>query len=43
MNKRLTDIGYITMGNQPEEFAAYIKAKIAALAKIIQQTAATAN
>ncbi len=43
VSKRLIDLGYIILGDQPEEFAAYIKAQITTLAKIIQQTGATAN
>jgi tripartite-type tricarboxylate transporter receptor subunit TctC len=43
MSKRLTDLGYVAVGDQPEEFAAYIKAQIAALAKVIRETGVTAN
>ena len=42
-SKRLSDLGYVSVGDQPEEFAAFIKSEIATLAKIIQQTGATAN
>ena len=41
--KRLSDLGYVTVGDQPDEFAAYIKSEIATLAKIIQLTGASAN
>lgn len=43
VSKRLTDLGYIIAGNQPEEFAVHIKSEIATLAKIIQQTGVTVN
>jgi tripartite-type tricarboxylate transporter receptor subunit TctC len=43
VSKRLSDLGYVSVGDQPEEFAALIKSEIATLAKIIQQTGATAN
>jgi tripartite-type tricarboxylate transporter receptor subunit TctC len=43
LSKRLTDLGYIIVGDQPEEFAAHIKSEIALLAKIIQQTGVTVN
>jgi tripartite-type tricarboxylate transporter receptor subunit TctC len=34
--KRMTELGYVTIGDQPEEFAAHIRAEIAALAKILR-------
>jgi tripartite-type tricarboxylate transporter receptor subunit TctC len=37
-NKRLLDLGYIIAGDQPDEFAAFIKSEIATLGKIIRQT-----
>ena len=43
VNKRLSDLGYVIVGDQPEEFGAFIKSEIATLAKIIQQTGATVN
>jgi tripartite-type tricarboxylate transporter receptor subunit TctC len=43
VSKRLSDLGYVSVGDQPEEFAAFIKSEIATLAKIIQQTGATVN
>lgn len=43
VSKRLIDLGYIIVGDQPGEFAAHIKAQIATLAKIIQQTGVTVN
>jgi len=43
VSKRLSDLGYVSVGDQPEEFGAFIKSEIATLAKIIQRTGATAN
>lgn len=43
VSKRLSDLGYIAVGDQPEEFAAYIKSDIEKLAKIIRQHRVTAN
>lgn len=43
VSKRLSDLGYVSVGDQPEEFAAFIKSEIATLAKIIRQTGATVN
>jgi tripartite-type tricarboxylate transporter receptor subunit TctC len=40
VGKRLADLGYVVVGDQPDEFAAFIKSEIATLAKIIQQTGA---
>jgi tripartite-type tricarboxylate transporter receptor subunit TctC len=37
-NKRLLDLGYLIAGDQPDEFAAFIKSEIATLGKIIRQT-----
>ena len=36
VNRRLTDLGYVTVGDQPEEFGAYIKVQVDKLAKIIK-------
>ncbi len=36
--KRLVDLGYLIAGDQPDEFAAFVKAEIATLGKIIQRT-----
>jgi tripartite-type tricarboxylate transporter receptor subunit TctC len=38
--RRLADLGYVVVGDQPDEFAAFIKSEIATLAKIIQLTGA---
>ena len=43
ISKRLADLGYVVVGDQSEEFAAFIKSEIATLAKIIQQTGAKAE
>ena len=43
ISKRLADLGYVLVGDQSEEFAAFIKSEIATLAKIIQQTGARAE
>ena len=40
LNKRLTDLGYLVVGDQPDEFGAFMKTEITTLAKIIQQTGA---
>jgi tripartite-type tricarboxylate transporter receptor subunit TctC len=42
-NKRLLDLGYIIVGDQPEEFAAFIKSEIATFGKIIKQSGVTAE
>ena len=34
--QRLVDLGYVTYGTQPEEFAAYLKAEIAKLGRILR-------
>ena len=36
INQRLVELGYIVVGDQPEEFAAYIKVEIERLGKIIR-------
>jgi tripartite-type tricarboxylate transporter receptor subunit TctC len=43
VSKRLNEGGYVTVGNQPGEYAAFLKAEIATLAKLIQQTGVTAE
>ena len=42
-SRRLVDLGYILIGDRPEEFATHIKSEIAKLGKIIRQTGATVN
>ncbi len=34
--KRMTDLGYVIIGDQPEEFAAHIRSEIASLAKLLK-------
>jgi tripartite-type tricarboxylate transporter receptor subunit TctC len=41
--KRLLDLGYIIVGDEPEEFGAFIKSEIAAFAKVIRETGMTAE
>lgn len=41
--KRMDDLGYIAVGSQPEEFAAYISSEIEKLAKILRQVGAAAK
>ena len=36
--KRLVDLGYVIVGDTPDEFTSFIKAEIASLGKIIRQT-----
>lgn len=40
VNKRMTDLGYVIIGNQPDEFAAFIRSEIEKLGKIIRQVGA---
>ena len=41
--KRLLDLGYIIVGDTPDEFAGFIKSEISTFAKIIKQTGMTAE
>lgn len=43
VSKRLGDFGFVTVGNQPAEFGAYIKAEIEKLGNIIRKLNLTAN
>jgi tripartite-type tricarboxylate transporter receptor subunit TctC len=36
VNKRMVDLGYVIIGDQPEEFAAHIRSEIASLGKILK-------
>ena len=36
VNKRLNDLAYLPVGDQPEEFGSFLQAEIAALAKVIK-------
>jgi len=42
-NKRLVDLGYISIGDTPEEFGAHIKSEIASLARVLRDLNVTAN
>ncbi len=35
--KRLSDLGYVTIGDKPEEFAAFIKVEVERLGKLVKQ------
>jgi tripartite-type tricarboxylate transporter receptor subunit TctC len=43
VNKRLTDLGYVIVGNQPDEFAAYIRSEIEKLGEIIRRVGVKAD
>jgi tripartite-type tricarboxylate transporter receptor subunit TctC len=43
VSKRLNDLGYVTLGNQPEEFAAIIKSEIAKLGTLLRRLGVTAD
>ena len=43
VSKRLDEGGYVTVGNQPEEYTAFLRMEIATLAKVIKQTGVTAE
>ena len=43
VSKRFSEFGYLTVSDQPEEFAAYIKSEIEKLAKVIKAHNLTAN
>ena len=43
VSKRLADLGYVSIGDQPQEFAAHLKAEIASLAKILREYRITAD
>jgi tripartite-type tricarboxylate transporter receptor subunit TctC len=36
-NKRLVELGFVAIGDKPEEFGAHIRSEIAALAKVVKQ------
>ena len=36
VNKRMTDLGYVIIGDQPDEFTAFLRSEIAKLAKILK-------
>ena len=41
--KRMTELGYVVVGNQPEEFGAFIKAEIESLGQILRDIRGTAE
>ena len=43
VNKRLNDLGYVPLGNTPEEFAAVIKSEIAKLGTLLRRLGVTAD
>lgn len=43
MNSRLAELGYVTIGDTPEEFAAHINSEIAKLSKVLRDLNVTAN
>ena len=43
VSKRLTDLGFVAIGDTTEEFAVHIKTEVAALAKIVRAFNLTAE
>ena len=43
IGRRLADLGYVAIGDQPEEFAAHIKAEIESLGRILRESRITAQ
>jgi tripartite-type tricarboxylate transporter receptor subunit TctC len=43
VNKRLLDLGYVIVGNQPDEFAAFARAEVERLGKLIRTIGAKAE
>ncbi len=43
VTKRMAELGYIVVGNQPEQFAAHIKSEIASLGHILRNLRGTAE
>jgi len=43
IGRRLADLGYVAIGDQPEEFAAHIKAEIESLGRILRESRITAE
>jgi len=41
ISRRLADLGYVAIGDQPEEFAAHIKAEIESLGRILRESRIT--
>jgi tripartite-type tricarboxylate transporter receptor subunit TctC len=43
LGKRLVDLGYVSIGDTPEEFGAHIKSEIASLARVLRDLNVSAN
>lgn len=43
VGKRLSDLGYVVIGDQPEELTAHIRSEIDKLGKVIQRTGARSD
>jgi tripartite-type tricarboxylate transporter receptor subunit TctC len=43
VNKRMLEMGYVIVGNQPDQFAAHIKAEIEGLGNILRNLRGTAE
>ncbi len=43
LGRRLVDLGYISIGDTPEEFAAHIKSEISSLSRVLRDLNVTAN
>ena len=43
VGKRLTELGFVAVGDKPEDFTAHIKTEMAALAKVVKQLKLTAD
>jgi tripartite-type tricarboxylate transporter receptor subunit TctC len=43
VSKRLVELGYIIVGDRPEQFGAFLKVEIEKLGKIVRQSGATVN
>lgn len=43
INKRLQDLGFVLIGNTPEEFGAYFKSEIEAWGKIVRDLKLSAD
>jgi tripartite-type tricarboxylate transporter receptor subunit TctC len=43
LNKRLTDLGYLVIGDRPDAFAAHIRSEVEKLGKVIKALNLSAN
>jgi tripartite-type tricarboxylate transporter receptor subunit TctC len=43
INKRMVDLGYVIVGNQPDEFAAFMRSEVEKLGKLIRTIGAKAE